>query len=129
MMRRCYKIGFSAYPPYGGQGITVCKHWHTFANFYADMGERPEGKTLDRIDNAGNYEPSNCRWATPKEQSQNRRSVRLMTYAGETMNMSDWASRLGITKTALSRRIEAGWPLERALTVPQPPRYRNLPSG
>lgn len=73
MHRRCYNSNYKRYPDYGGRGIGVCERWHSFENFLEDMGERPKGKTIDRIDPDGNYEPSNCRWATPEEQSRNIR--------------------------------------------------------
>jgi hypothetical protein len=77
MHRRCYSTENKDYEYYGGRGITICERWHDFSNFLADVGDRPEGKTLDRIDNNGNYEPSNIRWATQKEQYDNSRKENM----------------------------------------------------
>ena len=73
MRERCLDRSNIGYHYYGGRGVTICERWGKFENFLADMGERPEGKTLDRIDNEGHYEPSNCKWSTAKEQTENRR--------------------------------------------------------
>lgn len=75
MISRCFDSWNASFPNYGAQGITVCEKWLTFDGFFADMGDRPEGKTLDRIDPYGNYEPGNCRWATPAEQRANQKRV------------------------------------------------------
>jgi hypothetical protein len=87
MLSRCCNPKAENYPRYGGVGISLCREWHSFTHFVADMGERPKGKTLDRIDPYGNYEPGNCRWATASEQAQNKRSSRRKV-ARERMNES-----------------------------------------
>ena len=117
MKNRCFKVGAHNYPKYGGRGITVCERWkNNFEAFLEDMGERPAGTTLDRINNDGNYEPGNCRWATAKVQSNNKGNCRRVEFNGESLTIGDWARKLGHTKQAMRWRIE-NWPLERALTM------------
>ena len=76
MMQRCYNKNSNGYKRYGGRGIQVCDRWHTFTNFYTDMGEKPEGMSLDRIDNDADYSPENCKWSTRQEQTLNRKYSR-----------------------------------------------------
>lgn len=118
MVARCTRPHAKDFPRYGGRGITVCERWRTFANFLADMGERPAGLTLDRKDGTGGYEPANCRWATPKEQARNRRNNVLLTHDGQTATVAEWAERTGLERKTLEYRVRAGWPAERALTTP-----------
>jgi hypothetical protein len=120
MLGRCYRTDDISYPNYGGRGITVCDRWRTsFENFLADMGERPStNHSLDRKESNGNYEPDNCRWATKREQSQNRRSTNFIAWNGETHCVAEWARRLDISFHALEQRLKRGWTAERALTQP-----------
>jgi hypothetical protein len=117
MRRRCIDPNVRDYGRYGGRGIKVCDRWQKFENFLADMGECPKDRSLDRINNDGNYEPSNCRWATPREQSANSIGAQMITFAGRTQHQSDWMRELGLTPGALWHRLKDGWSLERALTT------------
>lgn len=110
MLNRCRNDNIAEYPYYGGRGITVCERWQTFENFLADMGEAPEGTSLERIDTNGNYDPANCRWATAKEQANNRRNNRKVTINGVTRNASEWAQLAGLPTSTLFNRINGGWP-------------------
>lgn len=128
MVRRATEPTYPDYPSYGGRGIGICDEWRSFEVFARDMGPTyREGLTLDRIDNDGNYEPSNCRWATAIEQARNKRSNRLLTFNGKTMPMSAWAERTGISRNAIQSRIDSGWPVGRALTQPVQKRTRRTP--
>lgn len=115
MIKRCKKSSYKSYSYYGGRGITVCDRWANFENFFSDMGKCPEGFTLDRIDVNGNYEPSNCRWASRKTQARNRRDNHMITFKNETHCLSEWAEIVGITRGALKQRLKRGWTLENAL--------------
>lgn len=102
MRRRCYDKDHPQYRYYGGRGITVCARWrHDFSAFLADMGERPEGTTIERTDRDGNYEPANCRWATQKEQMKN--TSRSVEFQGKTL--TQWSEELGIKYATLSYRL------------------------
>ncbi|HEY9737554.1 MAG TPA: hypothetical protein V6D06_14770 [Trichocoleus sp.] len=120
MKSRCHNPNNAAYDRYGGRGIVVCDRWReSFENFYADMGPRPsEQHSIDRINNDGNYEPGNCRWATDKQQSRNTRRNRLLTYNGETLFLDEWAERLSISKHTLQTRLWRGWSVEEAFETP-----------
>lgn len=109
LMRRCYGTNSIRFKNYGGRGIKVCDSWHDFKNFYNDMGEKPTQKhTIDRIDNNGNYEPSNCRWATEKQQQNNRSNNRKITHKGETHTVAEWADITGLDYKLIHNRIAKG---------------------
>lgn len=121
MMQRCHNENNDNYPDYGGRGISVCKQWHGplgVKRFIAYMGKRPDGMTLDRINNDGNYEPGNVRWATPTTQMNNRRSTRMLTHDGVTRPIADWNRDLGLSKNGVSERLRKGWSIADAVTVP-----------
>lgn len=121
---RCNNPNSAAYAQYGARGITFCERWASFEMFLADMGERPAGTTLDRVDGAKGYSPDNCRWATWAQQRRNVNTNVWITHNGETLVIEDWAKRVGITAPALSKRLRKGWPIEEALTRP-PCKTRN----
>jgi hypothetical protein len=118
MLYRCHNPNSDCYERYGGRGIGVNKRWLKFENFLSDMGERPPGKTLDRIDNNGDYSPDNCRWATPKEQSLNRRSNVKIEYQGETRSISEWAKITRLPRQTIEHRLKANWTLQEILETP-----------
>lgn len=119
LFARCYNPNSPAYSNYGGRGIGVDQRWHDFATFFADMGHRPDGKTLDRKDNNGPYSKDNCRWATPKQQGRNKRTNRLLEFRGETKCMVEWCEVLGLKTSTVCRRLNTfGWSVERALSTP-----------
>ena len=119
MLQRSQNPNSRDYHSYGGRGIKVCKRWQaSFENFLADMGERPDGKTLDRKDVNGDYEPDNCRWATPSEQQRNRRDSRLFTFDGKTLSIAGWADLTGTPRGRISERLAAGWSIEKAVLQP-----------
>jgi hypothetical protein len=116
--RRCLKKDSSNYHLYGDLGVTVCDRWLDFVNFFEDMGECPEGYSLDRINAFGNYEPSNCRWATPLEQARNKKNTIYLEYKGETKPMAEWAEIKGIKRKIIENRIRIGWNTIKALETP-----------
>lgn len=116
MKQRCKKPFHSKSDCY--VGVTYCEEWEKFENFFRDMGERPEGTSLDRIDPCGNYEPSNCRWADNHTQAINKTNSRYLTFNGDTKHITEWAKITGIKRSTISARILSyGWSVEKALTT------------
>jgi hypothetical protein len=126
MRSRCELTTHHKYPIYGGRGIKVCDRWQAFENFLADMGERPHGTSIDRINNDGNYEPTNCRWATNRQQSRNQRVNVMVEMDGQVLCLIEWTEKLGIPYDRTLARIEKGWDPVLALTTP---RYARRESG
>jgi hypothetical protein len=119
LLQRCYNEKSTFYTNYGARGIKVCKRWESFDNFLADMGEVPDGYQLDRINNDGDYEPGNVRWATPKDNARNRSSNVEITYNGKTQCIAAWEEELGFKYGTLWNRLNTyKWPVEKAMTEP-----------
>jgi len=120
MIDRCYNPNATSHSHYGGRGITVCQRWReSFQAFLNDMGARPSsGHSIDRINNDGNYEPNNCRWATHTEQQRNKSNNHLVSFRGRTMCIADWADEVGLSWHVLIMRLRLGWTVERAMTEP-----------
>lgn len=118
MRTRCRNSNVASYAIYGGRGIKVCERWESFENFLADMGAPPNGCSIDRINNDGDYTPENCRWASRTEQARNKSTNRHLTLNGETRLLVEWAEQLGIDQASLRERLDK-CPLEAALTTPR----------
>ena len=119
MRQRCENPNAISYKYYGGKGISVCSEWKNFNNFcsWALQSGYAENLTIERKNSDGNYEPSNCKWATNKEQQNNTSYNRLITHRGETLNITQWAEKIGISRFTLYNRIRRGWDIEKALTT------------
>lgn len=119
MRKRCTRRWHKSWPRYGGRGIAVCERWSDFLNFLADMGRRPSPEhSLDRIDNDGNYEPSNCRWATAKTQRRNSDGPsRTLTAFGKSQRLADWCVEFHVHPATLASRLRRGVSVEDALTM------------
>lgn len=133
MRVRCYSPRHMHFANYGGRGIIICARWSHPLNFFDDMGPRPPGTTLDRIDGGGHYScgrcaqcrrnkwPANCRWAVPTEQQGNRGNNRLLTHAGETLTLAEWSRRTGIKESTIRARLAKGGSTDAALSTPCKP--------
>lgn len=120
MLDRCYNVECTAYPNYGGRGISVCAEWHDIAKYVEQLPEGYfDGAHLDRIDNDGDYEPSNVRWVTPAQNHDNRRSGHLITFNGKTQSVTAWSKETGLSANVISGRIlDSHWSVEKTLTTP-----------
>lgn len=116
MHQRCSNPQDKSFQHYGERGIRVCDRWRSFSAFLEDMGRPSKGESLDRIDVDGDYEPSNCRWATPGTQANNKTNNRVIIFRAQSLTLAQWAERLGLTVSCLWRRLHSGMPIERALT-------------
>lgn len=118
MIERCYNTKNVNFHNYGGRGIVVCERWlNSVENFINDMGIRPEGYSLDRIEVNGNYEPNNCKWSSVKEQLNNKRDNRLINFNGETLNVTQWSEKLNINPKTIDSRLRRGKSLDRVLSL------------
>jgi hypothetical protein len=117
MVQRCTNPLNTSFADYGGRSINVCPEWRNFQQFYADMGDPPDGTSLDRIDVNGDYCKANCQWATKDIQSRNTRANRRVTYQGSTKTLIEWSEDLGIDYWTLHARFRRGWSVARAFTT------------
>lgn len=121
MKNRCQNPNVACYKIYGARGISVCDRWmDSFENFIADVGQRPSPRhSIERINNDGNYEPGNVRWATKKEQQNNRRNNVLVGYNGEKKTLAQWVEQFGLKYDIVSRRLKRNWPVHEAFFTPR----------
>ena len=119
MRKRCTNPNDYSYARYGGAGITVCQRWNDFTTFLADMGPRPSPRhSIERLDNNGHYEPTNCVWATSLQQGRNTRRNRKYTHLGRTQPLSQWCQELGLKYRRTLMRLRRGWTFSRAVSMP-----------
>lgn len=120
MIQRCTNPLNDVYQYYGGRGVTVCDRWlNSFECFYDDMGPRPtQGHSIDRENNDGNYEPGNCRWATPEQQANNKRTNVFYDYGNRKLTLSQISKEVGLNKSLLRGRLDRGWSVDRAVSTP-----------
>lgn len=125
MKARCHRPGAPNYYRYGGRGIAVCERWAlSFEAFLSDMGTKPSGMTIERIDNDRGYEPGNCRWATRSEQMLNTSANHVIEFEGRAMPLVLWAKEIGLHRYTLYDRLRRGWSVERALSEPLQSAFR-----
>lgn len=122
MIQRCYNKKQNCYPKYGGRGIKVCERWHVFENWLADMGDRPEGFSIERKNNNGDYCQENCIWADQKTQCNNRTTSHFIEVDGISKTIQQWAEDYMIKPHTIMARIKRGWPIETAISAPLDPR-------
>ena len=115
MLQRCDNPKNPGYYMYGAVGISVCEEWSVFENFFTDMGPRPDGTSLDRIDSKGDYCKDNCKWSTPQEQANNTSRNRYLTIDGVTHTYAQWGRVVGVQSRVISYRIRRGWSPEEAV--------------
>jgi len=118
MMARCYYNKQKSFNSYGGRGIEVDPWWHSFSNFLADMGDRPEGCSIERVNTKRNYWKGNCIWLPMEQQAKNKGETHLITWRLRTMCLTDWAKEMGCHYMTLQTRLRRGWSVEKALTQP-----------
>ena len=119
MIMRCTNPNSKSYKRYGERGIKVCERWRTFQNFYDDMFEDyKDGLSIDRINNDGNYEPSNCKWRSKKQQANNTRGNHLLTYKNKEYTLMEASEKFKVPYSALKRRIYKGWSIDKAIETP-----------
>jgi hypothetical protein len=128
MTNRCNNPSHRSYKDYGGKGIRVCENWATFEGFLADMGEKPEGMSLEREKNEKSYCKENCVWANAKTQARNKTTTKLLSYQGQTKSVAEWAQLLQVPYSTISYRVQQGWSDEDALGTPFGTKFVNARS-
>lgn len=122
--QRCLNPSNPRYADYGGRGITLCKRWYLFENFFADIGEAPEDMTIDRINNDKGYSPKNIRWVTRADNNRNSRKCIMVKIGKESKPINVWCREFGIPYVTFKQRRRNGWDLVKACSTPPNPRHR-----